>query len=479
MQVDLDASTHRRLDRLAGRLLADDPMLNRVDTFGTRIRTGLSDAPAVFYEDHSEITLFRGVGGGTLAYRSFLLAGEEDIFLFDGPRVPEFEDYCHKVLGLGAGTVLQPALGPGPLARRCAEDEGILDRLCEAARVKGALNIVPYMGTGNAWRLAAAVAERSGAEVLVAGPPPRLTRRVNDKLWFFERVCEALDKRASPLTFSVFGPAALAARVHALAQRSPQVVVKIPDSAGSLGNVMLRSEDLADQPLRTIRQTILDVLDARGWKGTYPLMVGVWDHPVISSPSVNVWIPHPEEGPPIIEALFAQVLREPEGAFIGAEPAELPPQLRDNILREGACLAHYLQRLGYFGRCGLDAILVGESLERHSIHWLECNGRWGGVSIPLTVANRLLGDWKKKSVIIAQRSRLDLPPRTFGSILARLEDHLFGPEGRREGIVLLAPGRLLLGSGLNLIALADSKARAHAELQAVMALLEADDDVEG
>lgn len=476
-QVEIDAATLSRLDRLAKRLLAHEPALNRIDMFGTHVRAGISDAPAVFYEDHSEIRLYPGTGGGRFAYRSFLLADDDDIFLLDGDRSHPFEAYCYKMLGLGAGTVLQPVGQPNirvPLARRCAQDEAILKRLCEAAAVKGELNLVPYMGTGNAWRLAAAVADRSGADVLVAAPPPRLTQRVNDKLWFFQRVREALDADASPLTYSVFGPAALAARLRALASRFPRVAVKIPDSAGSVGNVTLQSGALAGKPLAQIRQNILDILAGYGWQSTYPLMVGVWEYPVIASPSVNVWIPRRQEGLPILEGVFTQTLQGPEAKFAGAEPSELPQPLIERILWDGVRLAYYLQSLGYFGQCGFDAILVGDTLERASIHWIECNGRWGGVSIPIAIASRLVGDWTKKYVIIVQRTHLHLPTRTFSAILDRLKGNLFSPASRSEGVVVMTPEPALYGSGLNLLVIGDNKARAHAELQAVTSSLEMD-----
>lgn len=476
-QVEVGAAILRRLDHLAKRLLAHEPALNRIDMFGARVHAGISDAPAVFYEDHSEISLFRGIGSGSLAYRSFLLSGEDDIFLFDGERCPSFEAYCHKVLGLGAGTVLQPTPQSAmrvPLARHCLEDEEILKQLCNAAAIKGELNLVPYMGTGNAWRLAAAVADQSGAEVLVAAPPPRLTKRVNDKLWFFERVREALDGGASPLTYSVFGPAALAARLRALASRSPRVAVKIPDSAGSVGNVMIESATLVGKPLALIRQNILDLLGEHGWRSTYPLMVGVWDYPVIASPSVNIWIPRREEGLPIIEGIFTQTLQGPAAKFIGAEPSEFPESLTERILRDGACLAYYLQSMGYFGQCGFDAILVGDALESASLHWIECNGRWGGVSIPIAVANRLIGDWTNKYIITIQQTHLHLPPRPFAAILDKIRKHLFSPASRGEGVVVMTPERLLYGSGLDLLVIGDNKVRAHAELLAVADLLETD-----
>jgi hypothetical protein len=477
--VELDASIRRRLEALAKRLLSHEPTLNRVDMFGPRVRSGMSDAPALFFEDHSEISLFRP-GEELLEYRSFLLTGEDDVFLVGGRRFAEFEAYCRDVLGIGAGTVLEVEPVPDtrlvqPLALRCAEQAPHLKTLCDITQLKGRLNIVPYIGTGNAWLLASAIAAQSGGEVSVAAAPPRLTRRVNDKLWFLERVREALDGNASPLTYSAFGPAALAARIRALASRSPRVAVKVPDSAGSLGNVMIRSETIVGKPLAQIRQSILDVLAARGWQSTYPLMVGIWDYPVMASPSVNVWIPHREDGPPIIEGIFTQVLRGEKATFVGAEPSDLPKPVEDRVLLGAACLAQYFQNLGYFGRCGFDAILVGNSVDRAEIHWIECNGRWGGVSIPITVANRLLGDWAKKSIAIIQRTHLHMPPRSLDAVLEKLKGHLFSPAESQEGVVLLAPGRLIDGSGLNVMVIADTRSNADEHLEAVMRMLEFED----
>jgi hypothetical protein len=350
-------------------------------------------------------------------------------------------------------------------------DPALLKRLCKVAQHAGKLNLVPYIGTGNAWRLASVIGSQSGAEIYVAAPPPRLTRRVNDKLWFLERVREVLDASASPLTHSIFGPAALAARLRSLASRCARVAVKVPDSAGSLGNVMIRSEAIAGKSLKQIRKSILDLLIERGWRSTYPLMVGVWDYPVIASPSVNVWIPRREEGPPIVEGLFTQAVSGDEAEFVGAEPSDLPKPLGQRIVTDAACLAQYFQNLGYFGQCGFDTILTGDSLENASIHWLECNGRWGGVSIPITVANRLVDNWTRKFLIIVQRTNLDMPPRSLSSILEMLKGHLFSPADRQEGVIILAPGHLVDGSGLNLMAIADTACTARAQLEAVMRLL--------
>jgi hypothetical protein len=39
-------------------------------------------------------------------------------------------------------------------------------------------------------------------------------------------------------------------------------------------------------------------------------------------------------------------------------------------------------------------ILLGEDPEHARIEFLECSGRWGGALLPITLMNRLFGDWQ-------------------------------------------------------------------------------------
>ena len=64
-----------------------------------------------------------------------------------------------------------------------------------------------------------------------------------------------------------------------------------------------------------------------------------------------------------------------------------------------------------------------------------------------------------------------MPPHSLEYVLALLKEHLFRAAQSREGVVLLAPGRLIDGSGLNLMVIGDSKPRAQAHLEAVISLL--------
>lgn len=164
MTVTLGARTHRRLEILAKRLLAGEPTLNRMDMFGPRVRAGICEAPALFFEDHAEIPPVKEASDISLEYRSFLLGDGDDVFVVGGRRFPAFETYCHTVLGIGAGTVVEPKRAPNarflPLSLRCAKDASSLKRLCKVAQLEGKLNLVPYIGTGNVWRLASAIGGR-------------------------------------------------------------------------------------------------------------------------------------------------------------------------------------------------------------------------------------------------------------------------------------------------------------------------------
>ncbi|MDJ0949890.1 MAG: hypothetical protein QNJ94_13315 [Alphaproteobacteria bacterium] len=458
----IDGAMRGKIERLGRRLLAEEPALPDIQPFGPNVSTGQFDGPALLYEDQSEIPLAAVAEDSVLEYRPLLLAGSGDLVAIGGSRCLDFEWYCAEVLGLGAVEMLQPDStdrewpgGRRRVAQRCIADERVFDRVCRAAADAGRLTLVPYMGTGGAWALAQAIAARTGAELGVAAPPPRLTRRVNDKLWF-ARVAESLlGPQALPPTFAAYGPAALAGRVAALAKRYQRIVVKLPDSAGSAGNVTLDAAAVRDQRPNGLRDRLLGLLRALGWRETYPLMVEVWDCPVVANPSVQVWIPHKAAAPPVVEGVFEQTVEGAEGEFVGALPSRLTQSWQMRLAEEATALATLFQELGYFGRCSFDAVLAGNSETSAQLHWIECNGRWGGVSIPMTLANRLTGDWAAHPFATVQRAGLRDLSLAFSEVVARLEDVLYRP-GRPHGIVLLTPTEAPGGSAITLMAIAES-----------------------
>ncbi len=458
MPISLDVRERARIEALARELAAAEPALGVASPFGARVASGCMCAPSVVIEDHSAIALFERAGDLAYGYRALLLAGQSDFVVIGIPRNEAFESYCRDVLGLGRIDILAtgPARPGRPLMICASEDRALVGRLAAAARTADGLNLIPYMGTGGAWKLAAHIADEAERPVRFAAALPRLVRRVNDKSWFAERVTELLGPRAAPPVVTAYGFAALAARVAGFAKRFPSIAVKLTSSASSAGNLILDSAEMARWSLRRIAVVVRERLESLGWPGTFPLVVTAWERPILASPSLQLWVPDPAEGTPIVEGIFDQTLTGAAAVFSGAAPSTLAADWQVHAAGEAVRLAALFQALGYFGRCSFDSVLVGDDEKRAELHWVECNGRWGGVSIPMTLTNRLFGDWTLAPPVIIERAGLHGRPRPLCGILSELQDELYWPGERPNGLVLLSPGRLEEGSGYEAMVLESS-----------------------
>jgi hypothetical protein len=464
ISVPLDEDERWRLRAIAAQIASEEPALAATDAFGTRARPGISAHRWLVIGDATEIALAKIDEESTYEYRLSLLARQNDLVVFGGEPNPSFELYRSQFIGQGPIVPISPRNVPAnpllPLADRCRLDDEAFARIVEATKREGGLTIVPHIGMGSAWRLAGAVADETGLDVRVMSPPPRLTRRANDKLWFTRLVAKVIGENAIPATYSAHGLAVLAQRIRALARTAERVVVKVPDSAGGAGNVCLAAHEVIDASLSDIKDRIFGILRAVGWCETYPLLVGLWEAPALSSPSVQLWIPSIADGPPIIEGLFEQILEGREGLFVGSVPAELPEPWQRRLADEAMRLATVLQFLGYFGRCSLDTLLVGRTFGTAALHWIECNGRWGGVSIPMTIVNRLKRGSDRAKFVVVQRTGESHPPQSFADALEALDPILFRSGKRGEGIVLLSPAEIEAGRGVQMLACAETIADA-------------------
>lgn len=462
----LDEPELRHVQEVARKIAAEEPALAETSAFGDRVRPGMSDNLWLVIGDAREIGLTKADRAPTYEYRLSLLARPDDLVMFGGEPHPDFGHYRSQFIGTGPVVSINVPAGGGnpllPLALRCRLDDKTFSRIVEATKRNGGLTIVPHIGMGSTWQLAAAVAEVTKLDVGVASSPPRLTRRVNDKLWFARLVSEVLGDSALPPTCAAYGPAVLADRIRVLAQSAARVVVKVPYSAGGLGNVSVAATEVAGASLSVVKDDILGALHRLGWYDVYPLLVGLWEAPAVTSPSLQLWIPAVGDGPPVIEGLFEQILEGVQGAFVGSVPAELPECWRNRLANEAMRLATVLQLLGYFGRCSLDALLVGQSFDSATLHWIECNGRWGGVSIPMTVVNRLSRNRASTKFVVVQRVRDSQPPRRFADAVHVLDGLLFRSRRQEKGIVLLSPVEIEAGLGVQMLACAETIAEARA-----------------
>lgn len=468
----LSAGDNANVGTVARQMLRENPRLDQIPPFGPLCRIGAVDAPSLLIEDHSGIQLAHERGADqSLSYRAAMLAGDGDLLAVYGERDEDFEAYCREVLGLGDVAVLAPAIANSAqtLSQVCLEDVNLIALASKIAREAGALNIVPYMVTGGVWRLAKRIANDARVPMHVVGPGPTLARAVNDKLWFAHCASMLLGRNAVPHNRTVYGMSALVGHLQRFVKEHHVVGLKLPSSAASLGNMVLESPQFSGKPATMIAAQLAEAINQRGWKSPFPLQLTAWEGPLLASPSVQLWIPLPSDGPPIIEGIFDQQTSGENGRFVGGAPSLLSERLKRELAREAACLGTVFQRLGYFGRCSFDAVVVGKDEARADLHWVECNGRWGGVSLPMTLANRLVGDWREHGFLVFSHFDPNGVPPKVSQLLDRCEDLLFRQD-RPSGLVLLTPGRLSYGGGDFLVIAADQDAAERLSEEAVARL---------
>jgi hypothetical protein len=255
-----------------------------------------------------------------------------------------------------------------------------------------------------------------------------------------------------PAKLTAHSGSALTRHVVDLAREWDRLVVKVPDSAGSMGNFPIRSEDIKRLKPAALRRHLMGALSVNGQLPVFPMLVEVWDANVLTSPSVQTWIPNLEEGAPLVEKIFEQVLQGEHATFTGAVSAALSPAVEAQLINGAQQLAVLLQQLGYFGRCSFDAIVTGTNLEEATVHWIECNARWGGASIPMSLVHRLAKPGAEPHYCIVQND--DGPYRSldFADALREFADVAASPD-LRSGILFLTPGMTESGVGCHFLAL--------------------------
>jgi len=91
--------------------------------------------------------------------------------------------------------------------------------------------------------------------------------------------------------------------------------------------------------------------------------------------------------------------------------------------------------------------------------------------MPITLANRLVGDWRRWPFRIVQQRGGAMKPLSVTAATERLGDALFRPGKTEEGVVLLTPQRMVEGSGIHFMAMARTTAHARTFAHRALATL--------
>jgi hypothetical protein len=318
----------------------------------------------------------------------------------------------------------------------------------------------PYMADSGVWELSRRLTAAVGRPVPVLGPPPELCRQVNDKVRFLSLVAQVLGPDRAGEYRACADGAELALGARDLARKGPAVGFKRPSCSSALGNRVLPSAQIRELPPADLVRLVLDLLRDMGWEAGETVLVTRWESPLLS-PSVQLWIPPAGQGAILCEGIFRQRFAAGSaGRFAGAVPAALPAELDRQLREESVAVATVLQRLGYVGRCSFDAILVGERLEDAAIRYVDGNGRWGGVSTPMTLLNRLFGDHRGLGYALGDCTAPGLAGLPFTELVRLLEPDLYSPSHPAGHLVLYSVGGLAESGNFSVICLGRSSLEA-------------------
>lgn len=444
----------RHAVQLAVSLRNEKRCLKRLSQFDKVACKQLDDAPTLHIDDYSEIPLHnRERHAIYMQQRACLRAAPGDWVATTHPVDPDFVDYFEERLQVQPlNWIATRSKNPLKLALSCIRDRDARRKLSQAVRREGLRYIHPHLASFDVWELADWLREFTRMPIEVIGPPVDVCRFANDKVEFAELVVRLLGEEYVPQTVGAYCVATLSEAVRDLAKTHPYLGVKIPNGVGGHGNFFVDSKDIRGRSLLEVHSYLTNRFSSAGIATTGRMLVDVWETEVLKSGSVQTWIPPITVGPPIIEGLFEQLIEGEQGHFEGSRLLDAPESMTSQIVDQAFLLTTVFQQLGYVGRCSFDFLLVGDAIDNARVEYIECNGRWGGTSAPMTLVNRLVDDSECElsfeTFRIGDRS---LPEMTFPEIANRFGGDLYDARTRKGNTVLFNPARAAIRSEIEVI----------------------------
>ena len=424
----------------------------------------LAGAPALHLDDFSGIPNLAGISGvDEYQHRARLRAAEGDLVGATTPEPEGYEEYCRRRLGLGGiEYVVADDVGEAPSPAAALGRGGALSRLVERARAAGGLVVHPFMGSEAVWQLALEIHRRAAVPVHVLAPPPPVTWVANDKARFGRLVELTLGREWLTETFAERRPSRMAERLRQLASRHERVALKRLRCASAMGNLVFDSASIESSPPAETEGQVRSFLADTGWPDGEEVLAVAWEAASLS-PSTQLWIPPAGAGDPRLDGVYEQILKGERGVFVGSRPSQLPAAVDRRMAEASLRLAGELQQLGYVGRCSFDLLIVGEPEADPELRFIECNGRWGGTSTPMSLLDRLLPERPPHRVqeLLSEK----LVGRSVADLSRQAGDDLFDAAARTGRFIFYNVGPLPRHGKLCAIALAAEQGEAERAIE--------------
>jgi hypothetical protein len=232
--------------------------------------------------------------------------------------------------------------------------------------------------------------------------------------------------------------------------------------ASGTGNIIFQSHKIRKLTNKNMCKCIATRLWQHNWNG-HPIAITPWYDDVLVSPSTHVWIPPKGCGLPIFRGIFQQLLDDSRSVFMGSRPIHLSEELNLELTEKSLLLGCFLQELGYVGQCSFDTIIHGINFRTAKIRFVECNGRWGGVSRLIPLFKRLFGT-VPKCFVASDYVDPRLKGHNFQSLVDIFSARLFNKNTEQGHYILYNVGGLEKHGKFDIIAIADTQAEAERRL---------------
>lgn len=407
--------------------------------------------PTLHLDDVSGIPFLVDIAGvEEYQHRGRLRAGDGDVYATVTPAAEGYERYCQERLRLGRPLhlVAEP-VGPPIFVAHACKGGATRQSIVEVARDARGMMIHPYMGIEAVWELAEMVATDSKAQVHVLGPPPPVTWIANDKAMFDALVSRVLGPGALVPTRISNDIAGIVTDLRALAATHRRVGLKRTRCASAMGNAVFDASKVVAE--NDAAAAVRSFLRRTEWPVGEDVLSVAWLE-ASSSPSTQLWIPPVGRGDPRLDGIYEQILEGEEQVFVGSRPSTLPMPVHDRLASAALMVGAAFQELGYVGRCSFDHLVVGDPRGEFDVVFTECNGRWGGTSMPMSFLDRLLGGprppYRAQDVVYPE-----LVGAKLDDLLALVGELAFDPQTRRGRFVFYNVGPLGAHGKLDVISI--------------------------
>lgn len=419
------------------------------------------DEPMLTLEDVSEIPFIKGIPGvDWYQLRSRTRAGARDYFAATKPELSDYENYNRNILKIGDPVFVYPQVSNKDayyVCRSLKKDKQTFKYLVDQVKQNKLKILHPYMGAKDVWKLAEALTKAAKKKVRVLSAHPELTRRANGKEDFTELVATLLGEEGVPATYSSCKIGKICKNFRKLSEKYQRVALKMNCYSSAMGNQVFESSYLEKLSDKKLEKLVKDFLVKHEWNEKDPVLAVEWKHDVLQSPSVQTWIPPLGAGLPIIEGVYEQFLKGEQKIFQGSSPSILAPDIQERMARRAFLIAAVFQKMGYVGRCSFDLVLCGKSEESAQDVFVECNGRWGGTSIPMSIMNRIFGDYRKVKYRCMDFSHEKLIGKPFSEVFEIFKEDLYNVETKKGRYIFYNVGCLQQFGKVTAISFGDSR----------------------